>query len=136
MKSLGGRVEIEQSEGVIHLTTVSGEIHLKDVNSQSLTAATSTGNLFYAGDFVPAGKYQLSSQEGSISIRCPPQASVEWNAKSVRGGIESNLPIESKRHYVRRTPSLIMHTLIGTLNSGAATVNLFTLSGKIRIYRK
>jgi len=136
VKSLGGRVEVQQSEGTIHVTTVSGEILLEDVNSQSLNAATTTGNLFYVGDFLPAGKYEFSSQEGSISIRCPPQASVEWNAKSVRGGIESNLPIESKRHYIRRAPSLLMHTLTGTLNSGAATVNLFTVTGKIRIYRK
>jgi DUF4097 and DUF4098 domain-containing protein YvlB len=136
VNSLDGRVEIRQAEGIIHVTTVSGDIVLKGVKSRSLLATTATGNLSYEGDFLPGGKYQLSSYQGSIFVQCPAQASVEWNAKSVTGGIESNLPIESKRRYARRPLSPNMHALVGTLNSGDATVNLFTTTGKIRIHRK
>jgi DUF4097 and DUF4098 domain-containing protein YvlB len=136
VNSLDGRVEIRQAEGIIHVTTVSGDIVLKGVKSRSLLATTATGNLSYEGDFLPGGKYQLSSYQGSIFVQCPAQASVEWNAKSVTGGIESNLPIESKRRHARRPLSPNMHALVGTLNSGDATVNLFTTTGKIRIHRK
>jgi len=136
VNSLDGRVEIRQAQGIVHVTTVSGDIVLQEIKSRSITASAATGNLLYEGDFLPGGKYQLSSYEGSILVQCPAQASVEWNAKSVNGGIESNLPIESKRRYARRSSSPNIHALVGTLNSGGATVNLFTTTGKIRIHRK
>ena len=94
------------------------------------------GNISYEGDFVSRGKYSFTTNEGVILIQCPSQASVEWEARTVKGGIESNLPIKSKSHSAAAQGFVGKQSLLGTLNQGDATVQLSTFSGKIKINRK
>ena len=135
-KSLGSKLEISQSKGIIQTNTVSGDIVFTKLDSNNVTALSTLGNIFYEGDFIGGGKYNFSTNEGLISIHCPDQASVEWDARTVKGGIESDLPIKSKNHHSVSQNLYGKQALFGTLNSGDATVQLSTFSGKIRIRRK
>ena len=135
-KSLGSKLEISQSRGIIQTNSVSGDIVFSKLESDNVIASSTLGNIFFEGDFKSGGKYNFSTNEGYISIHCPDQASVEWDAKTVKGAIESDLPIKSKNHHSAPRNSLERQSLFGTLNSGDATVQLSTFSGKIRIRRK
>jgi len=135
-KSLGSKLEISQSRGIIQTNSVSGDIVFSKLESDNVIASSTLGNIFFEGDFKSGGKYNFSTNEGVISINCPDQASVEWDAKTVKGAIESDLPIKSKNHRSAPRNSLERQSLFGTLNSGDATVQLSTFSGKIRIRRK
>jgi hypothetical protein len=135
-KSLGSKLEVSQSKGIIQTNTVSGDIVFTKLDSNNVTALSTLGNIFYEGDFIGGGKYNFSTNEGLISIHCPDQASVEWDARTVKGGIESDLPIKSKNHHTVSRNLNGRQALFGTLNSGDATVQLSTFSGKIRIRRK
>jgi DUF4097 and DUF4098 domain-containing protein YvlB len=135
-KSLGSKLEISQSRGIIQTNSVSGDIVFSKLESDNVIASSTLGNIFFEGDFKSGGKYNFSTNEGFISINCPDQASVEWDAKTVKGAIESDLPIKSKNHRSAPRNSLERQSLFGTLNSGDATVQLSTFSGKIRIRRK
>ena len=135
-KSLGSKLEISQSKGIIQTNSVSGDIVFSRLESGNVIALSTLGNIFFEGDFKSGGKYNFSTNEGFISINCPDQASVEWDAKTVKGAIESDLPIKSKNHRSAPRNSLERQSLFGTLNSGDATVLLSTFSGKIKITRK
>lgn len=135
-RSLGSRIAISESRGIIQATTVSGDISFSKLDSNNVTALSTLGNISYEGDFVSRGKYNFSTNEGVILVECPDQASVEWEARTVKGGIESNLPIKSKNHAPSTRGFVGKQSLLGTLNQGDATVQLSTFSGKIKINRK
>ena len=134
-RSLGSKLTISHASGIIQMTTVSGDISFDHLQSNSVNANSTLGNISYDGDFVSRGKYTFTTNEGAIMIQCAAQASVEWDAKTVKGVIESDLPITSKKHSsVTKTNE--RQSLLGTLNQGDATVQLSTFSGKIKIIRK
>ena len=126
-------VEVTQSKGTIHATTVIGDILLDRLESDNVKANSTLGNITYIGNFMGGGSYNLSSTDGRISVICDEEASVEWEARTVKGSIKTNLPIKSKQH---RPLWRDRHSLLGTLNEGAATVQLSTFSGPIHIKRQ
>jgi DUF4097 and DUF4098 domain-containing protein YvlB len=135
-RSLGSPMTITDSRGIIQANTVSGDMSFRKLDSNNLTATSTLGDISYEGDFVSRGKYKFETNEGVILIQCPDQASVEWEARTVKGGIESNLPIKSKNHAPSGRSLIGRQSLLGTLNQGDATVQLSTFSGKIKINRK
>lgn len=134
--SLGSKLIISESAGTIQTTTVSGDIVFSKLESSSVTANSTLGNISYEGDFARLGNYRFSTNEGIILIQCPDQASVEWNARTVKGKIRSNLPIRSKNHASSSTGIAGKQSLLGTLNQGDANVTLSTFSGEININRR
>ena len=134
--SLGSKLSISDSTGPIQTTTVSGDIVFSKLDSNSVTANSTLGNISYEGDFARLGNYRFSTNEGIILVQCPDQASVEWNARTVKGKIRSNLPIRSKNHVPSGTGIAGKQSLLGTLNQGDANVNLSTFSGEININRR
>ncbi|MEW5978523.1 MAG: DUF4097 family beta strand repeat-containing protein [Acidobacteriota bacterium] len=136
VKSLGSKLNIADSRGIIQANTVSGDIFFRNLDSNNVSAFSTLGNILYDGDFLPGGKYNFSTNEGLITVLCSDNASVEWDMKTVKGSISSNLPIRSKNHRPA-TPSVFgKQSLIGTSNSGDAIVQLSTFSGKIVINKK
>ena len=134
--SLGSKLTISESTGPIQTTTVSGDIAFSKLDSNSVTANSTLGNISYQGDFVRLGNYRFSTNEGVILVQCPEQASVEWNARTVKGKIRSNLPIRSKNHAPSSAGIAGKQSLFGTLNQGDANVTLSTFSGEININRR
>ncbi|MGH9428718.1 MAG: hypothetical protein ACRD2L_20725, partial [Terriglobia bacterium] len=113
--SLGSKVAISESAGPIQATTVSGDIVFAKLDSNSVTANSTLGNISYEGDFVRLGNYRFSTNEGIILVQCPDQASVEWNARTVKGKIRSNLPIRSKNHAAASSTGITgKQSLLGT----------------------
>jgi DUF4097 and DUF4098 domain-containing protein YvlB len=135
-RSLGSKLEISESRGTIQTSTVSGDIFFSRLGSNSVTAQSTIGNIQFDGAFVPRGRYQFSTNEGTIQIHCSDQDSVEWDAKTHRGVIESDLPILSKDHHYAPHSLVGRQSLVGTLNAGEATVQLSTFTGKISISKK
>lgn len=135
-RSLGSKLDISESSGIIQTMTISGDIVFSKLDSSNVTALSTLGNIVYEGDFMSGGKYNFSTNEGLISILCSDQASVDWDARTVKGGISTNLPIKSKSHYPSPRNFYGRQALLGTSNSGDATVQLSTFSGKIKINHK
>ena len=127
---------VSNSGGPIQTTTVSGDIVFSKLDSNSVTANSTLGNISYEGDFVRLGNYRFSTNEGIILVQCPDQASAEFVTKTVNGKIKTNLPIKSKNHAILSTGVRGRQSLLGTLNQGDANVNLSTFSGEININRR
>ncbi len=135
-RSLNSQIEITAAQGIIQTTTVSGDILFRRLSSNNVTALSTLGNIAFEGDFMSGGRYNFQTNAGVITVYCSDQASVEWDARTVRGGIESFIPIKSKSHSSAPRNYIGRQSLLGTSNSGEATVQLSTFSGRIRIQRK
>lgn len=135
-KSLGSKLEIAKSKGTIRTNTVSGDIALSHLDSDSVTASSTLGDIVYEGLFLNGGKYNFSSNEGAITIQCTHDPSARWDARTFKGNIENNLPtkLEAVRSSLRAGPG--KQFLLGTTHSGKATVQLSTFSGRIQINHK
>ena len=129
--SLGKKVvEVSRSKGTIQATTVRANIVFEQLQSDNVKANSTLGSISYRGNFIDGGSYKFSSTDGGISVICTKTASVEWDVRTVKGSIKSNLPMRSKQH---RPLFNNFQSLLGTSNKGQATVHLSTLSGKIQI---
>ncbi|HEV2176826.1 MAG TPA: DUF4097 family beta strand repeat-containing protein [Terriglobia bacterium] len=132
VRSIGGDIEIIRPSGRVEASSVTGNLDFKACASSKLRAITTgSGNIHYQGDFAPAGDYVLSSYRGDVDILCPASDSFELNARTVRGSVNNQFPLTPKRHSAL-SPSF-GHSLVGTHNSGAATVELTSFSGTIWI---
>jgi DUF4097 and DUF4098 domain-containing protein YvlB len=128
-RSLGGDIQIVRASGRVEAVSITGSIRIIAPASKNLRANTNSGQIMYQGDFVPAGEYILSSYSGDIELLCPPSASFELNARSVKGKLHNAFPLAPKRHAPFPVPAA--NSLLGTRNTGNATVELTSFSGAI-----
>ncbi|MFB3922858.1 MAG: DUF4097 domain-containing protein [Terriglobia bacterium] len=131
VRSLGGDIELMRPTGRTEAYSITGNIQILDPESKNLRANTNSGRVTYRGDFMPTGEYVLSTYSGDIEVLCPSSASFELNAKTVKGKLENTFALTPKRH--ASTPFSSANSLFGTHNTGNATVELTSFSGRIRV---
>lgn len=131
VNSMGGDIEVVRAAGRVEASSITGNLHFVAPTSTGLRGFTTSGKIAYEGDFAPGGEYTLSAYSGDIDILCPANASFELSAKTVKGKVENALSLKPKRHW----PSSLSpaNSLLGTYNTGNATVQVKSFSGAIRI---
>jgi hypothetical protein len=131
VRSVGGNIEIIRPAGHVQAYSITGSLHFVSPATSKFRASTTSGRILYEGDFMEGGDYVLSAYSGDMDIVCPPSSSFELSAKTVRGKLETALPLRPKRH--PPSPLASGNSLLGTHNTGKATVELTSFSGTIRI---
>ncbi|HUJ96456.1 MAG TPA: DUF4097 family beta strand repeat-containing protein [Terriglobales bacterium] len=133
VKTLNGPIVLTNvQDGHVEITSVSGEVALYSVAGPLVQVSSTTGAIHYDGDFGDGGEYYLSSHSGNIEATAPADASIDVIARSVRGQVENDFPLEPKHNnFVVRAGSAFQ----GTMNKAAAKVRLFSFSGKIHLKR-
>ncbi len=100
-----------------------------------LAAEMSRPRRFAAGEVVfeegELGDALFVIGSGEIEVLCPFSASFELSAKTVKGKLENTFLLTPKRH--ASTPFASSNSLLGTHNTGSATVELTSFSGRIRV---
>jgi DUF4097 and DUF4098 domain-containing protein YvlB len=132
-RDLAGPVEAHSGSGSIRLayaaagdgdfSTGSGGISVVGLRGR-MRAHAGSGSIKVEGQ--PAGDWNIDSGSGGISLRLPPDASFELNARSSSGGIHTNHPIEARG-------SLSRNSLQGRVRGGGPRLDLSTGSGTIRL---
>jgi DUF4097 and DUF4098 domain-containing protein YvlB len=118
-------VDVQSSAGPIHLTTVTGP---------RVTAGTANGAIDYHGDCAGGGDYIFNTHSGDIEMWLPAYASVDLSARSRTGSVDNEFPLQEKHHQV---PPLVQgRSFAGTSNSGSSSVELQSISGKIRVKKQ
>ena len=104
--------------------------------SSRVHATTTSGKIFYEGDFLPDGNYELSGYSGDMEVVTPASASFELSARSVHGKVitDPGISFTPKKHIAFRPPSGAS-SFFGTHNEGKANVDLHSFSGTIRVRR-
>jgi len=132
VRSVGGNIEIIRPSGHVEVYSITGDLHFVSPATTKLRGSTTSGRILYEGDFMERGDYILSAYSGDLEIVCPPSASYELSAKTVKGKVINTLPMTRRRQSA--SPVGSSSSLLGTLNTGRATVELTSFSGTIRIH--
>lgn len=134
IRSVGGNIEVVRPAGQVEAYSINGDLHFVNPTSMRVHGTTTSGTIVYEGNFASGGDYVLSDYSGDITVLCPPDASFELDAKTVRGKLDNEFPL------VRRGPvrSFVPpgNSIFGTQGSGQATLELTSFSGTIHIRRQ
>jgi DUF4097 and DUF4098 domain-containing protein YvlB len=134
VRSVGGNIEVIRPTGRVEAYSITGGLHFVSPSASKLRASTTSGPILFEGDFADGGEYSMSNYRGDIDVFCPPSASFELSAKTVRGKLENEMPMTIRHR--QPTPMSSANSLLGTRNAGRASVNLTSFSGKIRIRQR
>jgi DUF4097 and DUF4098 domain-containing protein YvlB len=116
--------------------SLSGEVTLNGVNGPLVQVVSTSGKIIYIGDFGSSGEYRLTSHSGDIEATIPETTSADVSARSVRGEVHDDIPLQPKSH----TAFVIQEgrAFAGTMGRAAvsSTVVLRTFSGKIHLKKR
>jgi DUF4097 and DUF4098 domain-containing protein YvlB len=134
VRSVAGNIDVIRASGRVEAYSITGDLHFVSPTTSKLRGSTTSGRIFFEGDFPDGGDYSLSAYSGDMEILCPPSASFELFAKTVRGKLENEMPMTIRHRSA--TPVSSANSFFGTHLTGKATVNLTSFSGTIRIRQR
>jgi DUF4097 and DUF4098 domain-containing protein YvlB len=137
VKTLNGAVNLRNvHDGHVEVDSLSGPVTLNGVNGPLVQVISTSGKITYIGDFGSSGEYRLTSHSGDIDATIPETTSADVSARSVRGEVHDDIPLQPKAH-----PSFVIQegrAFAGTMGRAAvsSTVVLRTFSGKIHLKKR
>jgi DUF4097 and DUF4098 domain-containing protein YvlB len=137
IKTLNGPVTLTNvQDGHIEIDSLSGNVTLRSVNGPLVQVVSTSGGISYTGDFGDHGDYRFTSHSGDIEAVVPGSTSADVSARSVRGEVHDDIPLQPKQH-----TSFVLKegvALWGTMGRAAvsSTVVLRSFSGKIHLRKR
>jgi DUF4097 and DUF4098 domain-containing protein YvlB len=137
VKTLNGPVTVTNvQDGHVEIDSLSGSVTLNGVTGPLVQVISTSGSINYIGDFGDRGEYRLTSHSGDIEATVPDSTAADVSARSVRGEVHDDIPLQPKTHtsFVIKEGSAFW----GTMGRAAAssTVVLRTFSGKIHLRKR
>jgi DUF4097 and DUF4098 domain-containing protein YvlB len=137
VKTLNGPVTITNvQDGHVEVDSLSGDVTLTSVTGPLVQVISTSGGINYIGDFGDRGDYRLTSHSGDIEATVPGSTSADVSARSVRGEVHDDIPLQPKSHtWLPVTPG---RTFTGTMGqiTMSSTVVLRSFSGKIHLRKR
>jgi DUF4097 and DUF4098 domain-containing protein YvlB len=137
IKTLNGPITLTNvQDGHVEIDSLSGNVTLRSVNGPLVQVVSTTGGISYTGDFGDHGDYRFTSHSGDIDAVVPGSTSADVSARSVRGEVHDDIPLQPKPH-----TSFVLKegvALWGTMGRAAvsSTVVLRSFSGKIHLRKR
>jgi DUF4097 and DUF4098 domain-containing protein YvlB len=137
VRTLNGPVTLTNvQDGHVEVDSLSGAITLDRVNGPLVQVISTSGKINYSGDFGNSGEYRLTSHSGDIEATVPEYTSADVSARSVKGEVHDDIPLQPKSHtaYLVEKGS----AFVGTMGRAAvsSTVVLRSFSGKIHLRKR
>jgi DUF4097 and DUF4098 domain-containing protein YvlB len=137
VNTLDGPVTLTNiNNGHIEITSVGGDVTLNSVTGPFVEVTSAKGRINYSGDFGYTGNYKLTSHTGDIEAVVPAYASFDVSAKSVRGDVQNDFPLNDRRQIATPTTFERGRSFVGTAGKAASSVIIRTFSGKIRLKKR
>jgi DUF4097 and DUF4098 domain-containing protein YvlB len=136
IKTIGGSVVCARCAGRIDVNSISGNVRLLQPQLDSVRVQTSSGNIFFDGNFLRQGIYILKNYSGLIEVRFADTDSFDLSASSLYGTVENQANVKPDTHGRRHTPARFAKGLFGTVNEGHAKVELSSFNGTIKILKR
>jgi DUF4097 and DUF4098 domain-containing protein YvlB len=137
VKTLNGPVTLRnvQNESV-EVDSLSGPVTLEKVTGPLVQVISTSGSITYAGDFGNSGEYRLTSHSGDIEAIVPQTTSADVSARSVKGEVHDDIPLQPKTH--TWFPTEQGKAFMGTMGRAAvsSTVVLRSFSGRIHLSKR
>jgi DUF4097 and DUF4098 domain-containing protein YvlB len=137
VKTLNGPVTLKNIQnGSVEVDSLSGPVTLEQVTGPLVQVISTSGRITYAGDFGNSGEYRLTSHSGDIEAIVPETTSADVSARSVKGEVHDDIPLQPKTH--TWFPTEQGKAFMGTMGRAAvsSTVVLRSFSGKIHLSKR
>src|SRR6202161_1543591 len=137
VKTMNGTVNLDNiKNGHVEVDSLSGEVTLNGVNGSLVQVVSTSGRINYIGDFRNSGESRRTSHSGDIDATIPEWTSADVSARSVRGEVHDDIPLQPKTHSY--FPMDKGRAFAGTMGKMAmsSTVVLRTFSGKIHLRKR
>jgi DUF4097 and DUF4098 domain-containing protein YvlB len=137
VKTMNGAVNLSNIQnGHVEVDSLSGEVTLTGVTGPLVQVVSTSGRINYVGDFGNGGEYRLTSHSGDIEATIPEWTSADVSARSVRGEVHDDIPLQPKTHTWFSMDK--GRAFAGTMGRVAvsSTVVLRTFSGKIHLRKR
>jgi DUF4097 and DUF4098 domain-containing protein YvlB len=137
VKTMNGTVNLANIQnGHVEVDSLSGEVTLNGVTGPVVQVVSTSGRINYIGDFGNSGEYRLTSHSGDIEATIPEWTSADVSARSVRGEVHDDIPLQPKSH--TWFPIDKGRAFAGTMGRVAvsSTVVLRTFNGKIHLRKR
>jgi DUF4097 and DUF4098 domain-containing protein YvlB len=137
IKTMNGPVNLDNIQnGHVEVDSLSGDITMKGVNGPLVQVVSTSGRINYIGDFGNSGEYRLTSHSGDIEATIPEWTSADVSARSVRGEVHDDIPLQPKNHTWFTVDK--GRAFAGTMGRVAvsSTVVLRSFSGKIHLRKR
>lgn len=133
VNALSGDIVLDGVKGDVEATAVSGDIGMRGVTARYVRAKSTSGDIEYEGTVDPAGRYELGSHSGAVTLVVPKDASAQLTVSTYSGSIESDFPITLKpgEHGIGVTRRFTFE-----IGKGDARVSAESFSGDIYIRMK
>ncbi|MGA8274234.1 MAG: DUF4097 family beta strand repeat-containing protein [Candidatus Sulfotelmatobacter sp.] len=137
VKTMNGTVNLDNiKNGHVEVDSLSGEVTLNGVNGSLVQVVSTSGRINYIGDFGNSGEYRLTSHSGDIDATIPEWTSADVSARSVRGEVHDDIPLQPKTHtYFALDKGRAFAGTVGRV-AVSSTVVLRTFSGKIHLRKR
>jgi len=137
VKTMNGSVNLDNiKNGHVEVDSLSGEVTLNGVNGSLVQVVSTSGRINYIGDFGNSGEYRLTSHSGDIDATIPEWTSADVSARSVRGEVQDDIPLQPKTHtYFALDKGRAFAGTVGRV-AVSSTVVLRTFSGKIHLRKR
>jgi DUF4097 and DUF4098 domain-containing protein YvlB len=137
VKTMDGPVNLDNIQnGHVEVDSLSGEVTLTGVNGPLVQVVSTSGRINYIGDFGNSGEYRLTSHSGDIDATIPEWTSADVSARSVRGEVHDDIPLQPKAHnYFSFDKGRAFAGTVGRM-AVSSTVVLRTFSGKIHLRKR
>lgn len=137
-----GNIRAEGVAGEINATTGSGDVEMRQVAAGNVRVGTGSGDVKLYGikgglhaqtgsgdiqaDGEPTSDWQLGAGSGTITLKIPPQASFNIDARTSSGSLKITKPVTAQGTISR-------NRIQGKVGSGGPLVDLHTGSGDIYV---
>jgi DUF4097 and DUF4098 domain-containing protein YvlB len=115
--------------------SISGDVELRGVVCDRVTARSISGNLSFEGTLEKSGRYELRSQSGDVHLALVGGTGFEVDAGTFSGNVRSDLPV-TVRSGDAGSGRAARHSLHGVFGDGSAQLVLKSFSGDITIAKK
>jgi DUF4097 and DUF4098 domain-containing protein YvlB len=137
IKSVGGSLVCTRCAGRLDATSISGNFNILQPQLNHVRLQTSSGNIFFDGDFLNRGIYVMKNYSGTIEVRFSNQDAFDVRATSLYGLVVNQAPVVPDTHRVSSTPPSMARSLVGSVNQGGqARVELSSFNGTIKISKR
>ncbi len=131
VRSVAGDIEIVRPSGSVEVVSITGNLHFVSPATTRLHGSTTSGNIICEGELTDRGDYILSTYSGDLEVVCPSGASYELRARTEKGKVTNTMAMSRRRESASSREHA--NSLLGTHNTGTATLELTSFSGNIRI---
>jgi len=138
VRTTGGSLVCTQCAGKLEFRSVSGGAQILQPALSNVSLFTTSGNIFYDGDFIRTGIYTMQSGKGTVEVRFSGTDSFDLSAQTTMGTVDNRASayLKPDSHGMKHMASKFAKGFFGTVGQGLAKVELSSYSGTIRILRR